>query len=1111
MAKIEWKDAQKSVLDDSGNMLVSASAGTGKTTVMLEKVIRLLDQGHNIDRFLIITFSKASAAEMKEKLIKQLFEKLREGGDNIHLKKQLDLIDFSNISTIDSFFYNIFKMFYAQIGYDPSFEVADEKESNLIFNQSIEEVIEEYLHKEDMGFFNLMERFIRSRDISPLKKAIMEISIFLNKQKDIDAFEQKAVRVLNLSLEKTPAVSFYVAYHKKTLRKYRAELENIVEEVCIKAPDLFQKYKDYINNIFELLKNIYTKENFEDFCQAIKVADIPRKPGPRNLLGIEAELNDDIGLFHTSFTKYVKEFQAELEQNPIEGKRLKESVKDVKKLLEIVLSVRERYLFNKQKRKKLDFADLSTLALKILSIESCREKIKDQFDFIFVDEYQDTNYIQEEIIKLCSKGDNLFMVGDPKQSIYQFRDAEPQIFLDRYHIYETSKGGGKNKNLNDNFRSDHRILEFINMVFGEIMSEDFGGVNYKKNALLVPDKPFPKVSSLPAVEIFEYQSNSKAEQPKGIYSVKEHTQASIQQDIQAKYVADKILSLVGKEYIYDKKLNEKRLIKFNDIAILMYKRDDKIIKELEARQIPFSAPGFSEDKVYEIELIVDYLRIINNMTDDIALTSVMLSPLYSFSPKEMLEIRKNSLKDAFWESLIEYNGNQTLEFKIKTLLDNIDRYKKMSWHLSVYELMLTILSEGFDALILKKGEKATERINNFINSVKGREFSRSVTSFLEYYDNAEREDFELSTMGDAVKISTIHKSKGLEFPVVFVVDADKGYDARFDSERDLFLDNDFGIAIKHFDHDQKTKSHTLLTKSFLLKKRHREIEECMRLMYVAFTRAQNHLFISGKKQSKEKLFSQDGKSFIEWLCYTARQNPKINDYICKDEIVFETQTEQKIEVVSEKPKIDFGPLVFEYKHKTATQMPLKYSVTSLKDFEYSEEFTYSKNSYLTGQESIERGIFYHKVFQLIDFEKREGLDIRRQLEEFAEKGLLDEDETREADITLIENILKSQIIDYAIANKYFREKPFMLYVPMNELLDTDCTDKVLVQGVIDLLIIGEKNYIVDFKVTQSKSSNAMKTYQKQLSIYRMAVEEITGLKVEKTFVYLVLQNELVSV
>lgn len=186
-------------------------------------------------------------------------------------------------------------------------------------------------------------------------------------------------------------------------------------------------------------------------------------------------------------------------------------------------------------------------------------------------------------------------------------------------------------------------------------------------------------------------------------------------------------------------------------------------------------------------------------------------------------------------------------------------------------------------------------------------------------------------------------------------------------------------------------------------------------------------------------------------------------------------------------------------------------MTSLKDFEYSEEFTYSKNSYLTGQESIERGIFYHKVFQLIDFEKRERLDIRRQLEEFAEKGLLDEDETREADITLIENILKSQIIDYAIANKYFREKPFMLYVPMNELLDTDCTDKVLVQGVIDLLIIGEKNYIVDFKVTQSKSSNAMKTYQKQLSIYRMAVEEITGLKVEKTFVYLVLQNELVSV
>src|SRR5690554_4769073 len=166
MTKFEWKDAQKSVLDENGNMLVSASAGTGKTTVMLEKVIRLLENGHNLNGFLIITFSNASAAEMKEKLIEKLFEKLRnEKGDKRHLKKQLDLIDFSNISTIDSFFYNIFKMFYAKIGYDPAFEVADEKEAGIIFNESMDQVIEEFLHKKDDEFFVLVERFIKSRDI----------------------------------------------------------------------------------------------------------------------------------------------------------------------------------------------------------------------------------------------------------------------------------------------------------------------------------------------------------------------------------------------------------------------------------------------------------------------------------------------------------------------------------------------------------------------------------------------------------------------------------------------------------------------------------------------------------------------------------------------------------------------------------------------------------------------------------------------------------------------------------------------------------------------------------------------------------------------------------
>ncbi len=1112
MSKIKWKKAQQSVLEDSGNMLVSASAGTGKTTVMLEKVMRLVESGHNLDRFLIITFSNASAAEMKEKLIKKILEKLREkDSDKKHLKKQLDLIDFSNISTIDSFFYNIFKMFYALIGYDPAFEVADEKEAGMLFNESIDQIIEKYLHQKDDDFFFLVERFIKSRDISPLKKAIRDMFSFMNKQKNPEQFQLKAYDVLSFDLDKNPAILFYMNYHKKMFRRFSEELKNLLVELEKSTPLLYSLYKDYIKEIINCLYTIYSKDNFKDFSfviNEIKISNKPRKP--KDLFGEQAEKNDKITAV-TGYTKeYIKGIKKELNENSVDSKHLADSVKDVKKLLEIVFEVKQRYQQLKQKRKKLDFDDLSLISLKIVNIESCRQKIKDSFDFIFVDEYQDTNYIQEEIINLCSKQNNLFMVGDPKQSIYQFRDAEPQIFLNRYNIYENDDRIGKNKNLNDNFRSDKRILNFVNMVFCEIMNEDFGGVDYRNKALLISAEPFPEVSDSPFVEIMQYKNTKEQLQTKRVYSVKEDTKDTIKKDIQSVYIADKISSFVGKKYIYDKDKKQKRLVEYKDIAILMYKRDDKIIKELRARQIPFFASGFNKDKEYEIELMVNYLRLINNMADDIVLTSVMLSPIYSFSPKELLEIRKNSDKDMFWEAILDYKGNQTIELKIETLLFDLDRYAKMSSYTSVYELMLTILTQVFDACLLKKGEDAIGKVNNFINSVKGREFARNITSFLEYYDNAVQENYELSTMDNAVKITTIHKSKGLEFPLVFVADAHKGLDNRLTSDKDLFADSDFGVAVKHFDTANKTKSHTLLTKSFLLKSQCREKEELMRLMYVAFTRAQNHLFISGQQAEKQTLFTEGAQNFMQWLCYAGEKNPDIKNYFIKEDISFEQRFLDNADIVIEE-NVDLRGLDFDYSYDTATTVPLKYSVTSLRDFqEEFEEERLQKSSYLTEEQRIEKGVFYHKVLELIDFEKRDKEQIRKQLKEFCNNGLLDHALLQSVDINLIENILKNPIIEYALKNKYYKEKPFMLYVPMNEILDNDCKDKVLVQGVIDLLILGEKNYIVDFKVTQNQNPEIIKRYEKQLWLYTKAAEELMNIKIEKAYIYLINQNKLVS-
>lgn len=878
--KPNYTPEQQVVIDKHGkNMLVSASAGAGKTTVMVERIIKQLDSVP-INEMVIVTFTNAAAEEMKARLIRKLSEKTVDdkGNVNTRLINQLEKIDSANISTLHSFCGELLRNYFYAVDLDPAFAIFDEATANTLKNSAMEDLLAEYVSKDDdENFKRVYKIFASNRKEENFTKLILRLHGFSRCLVDFKAWYDEKQANFDVAISKTLLDDV-----ARTVRFYTKKLSEIAEESStINKPAIQLALEEDV----KLLKGIDLSE-FENALSDFTRFGFVRMPNRRKPVPAEEEA------IRIKYETVKKKFEAE-------QKKYKELLRQddgvtwadlwrenahmvahIDKLVELVCRFDTIYTDYKRQRGGVDYDDLEHLALKLLTDnEAICTEIHNRYKLIFVDEYQDTNPIQEAIIcALTTKNNpdnaetelrhNLFMVGDVKQSIYGFRGCDPTNFTHKQGIYDeypipdtgsqVEPEDGWLVKLNDNFRTNCDVLDFVNAVFNDVMTSEFGDVDYENTAQLKGNKRLitPDVSTRVDVIQKEKQVSQPAE---GLYDIKKKPdRGSIL--TQGELIARRIKEYVGKTFIIEapdengKLKRTSHTIDYDDVIILMRGMKDKALEiydTLRDYSIPVTAK-FKVDALQnkEIKDLINLFRVVDNPYVDVSLVGACLSVFGGLTEAELGHVRLSGQDGLpFYTRLQEYAKNgeritftgqkRDLGWKISTFLEFIDNVRLFSRSASVDEVALFVLAEtkyNLHVQGLPNGELRLKKLYAFIDSLKGLNYAQSIDKFLSYIDDVDdhRAEEALSATG-TVRMMTMHASKGLEAPIVFVA----GLQSKFVMDNlDVEQNNELGLATRYYDFDEMNRVTTLGFYALHLANARKQREEEMRLLYVAMTRAQ---------------------------------------------------------------------------------------------------------------------------------------------------------------------------------------------------------------------------------------------------------------------------------
>lgn len=904
-------EQEKAIKDAGSDILVAASAGSGKTRVLVERVINKLVNDIGIDELLILTFTDAAAREMKERIqsgLRNLIDQEKNQQKKQYYLQQMMRLNVADISTIDAFCLKLVKNYYYLVDIDPEFRLlTDDTERQLLRESVWDDLREELYGKNDPVFEQLTINFSNDRSDDGLFELIESLYEFANVTPDpkkwleslADNYHLEDNDLSNSKLyqqQLLPLIKERLEYCLSQLKKAEQIFEDLDKQGEQNAIEHLKIYQVNASRVEEILKasDTVSYDTLSNLLRTLKFDPLSRKgikdPQAKELkdqakkinANVKSELEDlKLNYFMTDEKTMVKIFN--------------ESEKLTKKAVKVVLTFMKRYQAEKASRRAFEFSDIEHLAFKILSQtkdETVKELLKERYKEIMVDEYQDTNQLQEAILKTISQN-NMFMVGDVKQSIYGFRLADPTLFLDKYERFADEADPNERIILAENFRSMKNVIQTTNFIFSQIMDKRFGEMDYDKDAKLVYGKLYPKDNPGGSTDVLIYtDENNDSGQSKlrfeSVEGIGPDFMINTKKEGQVAMVAHKIKQLFDENYqVYDQKTKGMRPLKFDDIAVLSETRANHLLlaEELKRLELPYyvqKAQNYFQTT--ELQIMLALLAIIDNPYQDIELAAVLRSPIVSLKENELAYLRINDRSGDYYQAVRKFYEDQTNEnkepfvqalyAKIQTFMQDLDHFRDLARQNELSELILAIYDKtGFLDYVGGMPGGSQRQANLHALYERATEYEKGsfkgLFQFINFIKKMEEKNTDLSEAlvnsgEDKINIMTIHGSKGLEFPIVFLMDADHNFNMM--DTRKKYVINEHALAIDYYDQKTHITTPTLLMPLIKQQVKQKMLAEKMRLLYVALTRAKEKLFITAgyneRKKVLENMAKNDGQDLL---------------------------------------------------------------------------------------------------------------------------------------------------------------------------------------------------------------------------------------------------------
>ena len=1192
MSKTKWTKEQKQAIYEKGqNILVAAAAGSGKTAVLVERIIeKVLHDNVDIDKLLVVTFTNAAASEMRERVLDAIYKKLDEEPDNELLYRQITLLNKASICTIDSFCLEVVRNnFYQLENLSPNFRIADTTEIELLKQDVIEEIFEKKYEEEDKDFIKLINTYTSYRDDTPLKELALNIYNYIQSNPFPEKWLHEKIEMFNIKDNLEEDFSKTV-WGKELLKQIEDEviysiksLEDIEKKLYLE-PELekfYQTIRDDIEKLEVLKRNL---DNWDKTYEIAKDLSFVRWPAKK----VESELKEEAKGLRDNVKKNINKILDEIlicnsNQANIEIYNMYDILV---KLENLINEFGNEFDKAKRERNIVDFHDIEHFALKILIDENeepteVAKKYQEKYEEIAIDEYQDSNLVQEYILTSVSNGKNIFMVGDVKQSIYKFRQAMPELFLSKYKGYKNKEDNKEEKGLKiqlfKNFRSRENVLKFTNLIFQDIMSNELGDIDYDEGEYLNLGASYPEEKQDLNTQIHIIDVKDEEEEQENLEEIDERIEDV---ELEARFVANKIKELKESNFkIWDGKKEEYRDIKYKDIVILL-RSTSSLAPIYEQELLNLEIPVFSDSSQeyldsIEIQTIMSLLKIIDNPMQDIALVTVLRSYIGKFTDDELVKIRLSDKYDNFYtcmqKALVDVDKN--LKEKIENFFNMLDGWRKEQEYLSLDELIWKLYTDtGFYNYVglMPNGDLRQANLKMLFQKAKQYEDAnfKGLYNFINFIDKLKLSSGDMNSAkiigenDDVVRIMSIHKSKGLEFPVVFLSSVGKQFNLT-DLNKNVLLHQEMGIGVKYIDYDKQIQYDTLNKSAIKNKILLETLSEEMRVLYVALTRAKEKLYITGISKDYEKelekiksnverypkengkinsILLKKYKRYLDWILLVYNYENK--ETIGKSNIELEVHKKQellhsfnkvdtkKIDVIKELEKVEINKeklkkleelLNYEYPNKIDIIIPTKTAVTTLKDLKSNniveENITLEKPKFLneTKEEIItpsKRGTIMHLCMQHLDEKVNYDLEkVQNLIEELRAKEIITTKEAESINKNKILEFTKSKIWnELKEAKEIQREKPFYINVPANTIYEEKTNENILVQGIIDLYYIDKNNdlNLVDYKtdyVEKGNENSLIAKYKNQLELYKKALEESLKKEVKNTYIYSVYLNK----